>query len=105
MSVLTPNRRKSKTDSDPDRAKYPGVRAAVDGNTAVILCERESTDAAGASSAAGTFDIEHLSGVTLERGIVVSGLLVPEPSTSCLASMGALAALLTRRWRRARSAG
>lgn len=28
--------------------KYPGVRAAVDGNTAVILCERESTDAAGA---------------------------------------------------------
>lgn len=28
--------------------KYPGVRAAVDGNTAVILCERESSDAAGA---------------------------------------------------------
>jgi pyruvate-ferredoxin/flavodoxin oxidoreductase len=28
--------------------KYPGSRAAVDGNTAVILCEREGTDAAGA---------------------------------------------------------
>ncbi len=28
--------------------KYPGVRAAVDGNTAVILCEREASDAAGA---------------------------------------------------------
>ncbi len=27
---------------------FPGTRAAVDGNTAVILCERESTDAAGA---------------------------------------------------------
>ncbi|MBI4906090.1 MAG: 2-oxoacid:acceptor oxidoreductase family protein [Acidobacteria bacterium] len=28
--------------------KYPGVRQAMDGNTAVIMCERESTDAAGA---------------------------------------------------------
>ncbi len=28
--------------------KYPGVRAAMDGNSAVIQCERESTDAAGA---------------------------------------------------------
>jgi pyruvate-ferredoxin/flavodoxin oxidoreductase len=28
--------------------KYPGVRVAMDGNTAVIMCERESTDAAGA---------------------------------------------------------
>ena len=28
--------------------KYPGVREALDGNTAVIMCERESTDAAGA---------------------------------------------------------
>ena len=31
-----------------ENVKYPGIRAAVDGNTAVILCERESTDAAGA---------------------------------------------------------
>ncbi|TWU43428.1 Pyruvate-flavodoxin oxidoreductase [Novipirellula aureliae] len=28
--------------------KFPGTRGAVDGNTAVILCEREGTDAAGA---------------------------------------------------------
>jgi pyruvate-ferredoxin/flavodoxin oxidoreductase len=28
--------------------KYPGVRVALDGNTAAIMCERESTDAAGA---------------------------------------------------------
>ncbi len=28
--------------------KYPGILDAVDGNTAVILCERESSDAAGA---------------------------------------------------------
>ncbi|MDH5753207.1 MAG: 2-oxoacid:acceptor oxidoreductase family protein, partial [Deltaproteobacteria bacterium] len=31
-----------------EKFKYPGVRAAMDGNSAVILCERESTDAAGA---------------------------------------------------------
>jgi len=29
-------------------AKYPGIRAALDGNTAAIMCERESSDAAGA---------------------------------------------------------
>ncbi len=29
-------------------ARYPGQRAALDGNTAVIMCERESSDAAGA---------------------------------------------------------
>jgi pyruvate-ferredoxin/flavodoxin oxidoreductase len=28
--------------------KYPGVRAAMDGNTAVAMCEREASDAAGA---------------------------------------------------------
>jgi pyruvate-ferredoxin/flavodoxin oxidoreductase len=28
--------------------KYPGARAALDGNGALIMCERESTDAAGA---------------------------------------------------------
>ncbi len=28
--------------------KYPGVREAMDGNTAVIMCERESSDGAGA---------------------------------------------------------
>jgi len=28
--------------------KYPGIRAALDGNSAVIMCEREASDAAGA---------------------------------------------------------
>ncbi len=28
--------------------QFPGVRQAMDGNTAVVMCERESTDAAGA---------------------------------------------------------
>lgn len=28
--------------------KYPGIRSAMDGNTAAIMCERESSDAAGA---------------------------------------------------------
>jgi len=28
--------------------KYPGTRMAMDGNTAVIMCEREASDAAGA---------------------------------------------------------
>ncbi|HLF57073.1 MAG TPA: 2-oxoacid:acceptor oxidoreductase family protein [Thermoanaerobaculia bacterium] len=32
----------------PERFKYPGVRAALDGNTAVILVEREASDGAGA---------------------------------------------------------
>lgn len=35
-------------DSKSKKAKYPGIRVAMDGNTAAIMCERESTDAAGA---------------------------------------------------------
>lgn len=35
-------------DKEQKQFKYPGVRDAMDGNTAVIMCERESTDAAGA---------------------------------------------------------
>lgn len=34
--------------SDKTTAKYPGIPAAMDGNSAVIMCERESSDAAGA---------------------------------------------------------
>jgi pyruvate-ferredoxin/flavodoxin oxidoreductase len=48
MSVLTPWKLKEKREERPGKAKYPGVRAAMDGNTAVIACERESSDAAGA---------------------------------------------------------
>ena len=32
----------------PKSFKYPGTRMAMDGNTAVIMCEREASDAAGA---------------------------------------------------------
>ena len=28
--------------------KYPGIKTAMDGNTAAIMCERESSDGAGA---------------------------------------------------------
>ncbi len=36
-------------DKKPSKEiKYPGIRMAMDGNTAVIMCERESSDAAGA---------------------------------------------------------
>jgi pyruvate-ferredoxin/flavodoxin oxidoreductase len=31
-----------------NKVKYPGIPVAMDGNTAVIMCERESSDAAGA---------------------------------------------------------
>jgi len=31
-----------------DAFRYPGIRSAMDGNTAAIMCERESTDGAGA---------------------------------------------------------
>ena len=34
--------------SDEKQFKYPGIRMAMDGNTAVIMCEREASDAAGA---------------------------------------------------------
>jgi pyruvate-ferredoxin/flavodoxin oxidoreductase len=33
---------------EQQQVKYPGVRMAMDGNTAVIMCEREASDAAGA---------------------------------------------------------
>ncbi len=39
---------KSEAGTDTAKVKYPGVRDAVDGNTAVIHVEREASDAAGA---------------------------------------------------------
>ena len=49
MPVLTFGRKtKDKRREKRESFKYPGIRAAMDGNTAVIACERESTDAAGA---------------------------------------------------------
>lgn len=35
-------------DDANKQVKYPGIREAMDGNTAVIMCEREASDAAGA---------------------------------------------------------
>ncbi|MCG8421324.1 MAG: 2-oxoacid:acceptor oxidoreductase family protein [Proteobacteria bacterium] len=37
-----------RSNKDQEQVKYPGIRAAMDGNTAVIMCERESSDGAGA---------------------------------------------------------
>ncbi len=49
MSVLTVAKKAiDRFHEKPREFKYPGVRAAMDGNSAVILCERESTDGAGA---------------------------------------------------------
>jgi pyruvate-ferredoxin/flavodoxin oxidoreductase len=39
---------KGDADKAADKVKYPGIRDAVDGNTAVIHVEREASDAAGA---------------------------------------------------------
>jgi pyruvate-ferredoxin/flavodoxin oxidoreductase len=41
-------KRKNKEADTSQAPKYPGTRAALDGNSAVIMCERESSDAAGA---------------------------------------------------------
>jgi len=49
MSILALGRKAlTKRKARLEEFKYPGVRAAMDGSTAVIMCERESTDAAGA---------------------------------------------------------
>ncbi len=49
MSLLSLGSEKTRSGKGDDRSfKYPGVRAAMDGNTAVIGCERESSDGAGA---------------------------------------------------------
>ncbi|MEM7433571.1 MAG: 2-oxoacid:acceptor oxidoreductase family protein [Myxococcota bacterium] len=49
MSLLSFGRKKRELDKDQKgNFKYPGTRAALDGNSAVIMCERESSDAAGA---------------------------------------------------------
>ncbi len=64
-----------------DSHKYPGIRSAMDGNTAAIMCERESTDGAGAypitpstqmgeywaeADAAGNFNISGLTLIFIE---------------------------------------
>jgi len=63
-------------------AKYPGVRAAMDGNTAAIMCERESTDAAGAYPITPSTQMgEYWAEATAKGHINVSGrpLIFVEP--------------------------
>ncbi len=49
MSVLDLARKTlDRIKEKPREFRYPGVRAAMDGNTAVIFCEREASDGAGA---------------------------------------------------------
>jgi len=49
MSVMNLARKMvDRFQEKPLAARFPGERAALDGNTAVILCERESSDGAGA---------------------------------------------------------
>jgi pyruvate-ferredoxin/flavodoxin oxidoreductase len=49
MSVMTAKGEAKKgPEGEHGSPKYPGVRAAMDGNTAVIACEQESSDGAGA---------------------------------------------------------
>ena len=45
MHLIEPG---SASKATAKKVKYPGVRDAIDGNTAVILVEREASDAAGA---------------------------------------------------------
>ncbi len=45
---LFTKRNKGQARGESGGFKYPGSRAALDGNSAVIMCERESSDAAGA---------------------------------------------------------
>ena len=49
MSILALGRKaKEQPNEKQETYKYPGTRVAMDGNTAAMMCERESTDAAGA---------------------------------------------------------
>ena len=48
MSLFSLKKKPSSAPQEATDAKYPGTRAAMDGNTAVIMCEREASDAAGA---------------------------------------------------------
>ena len=48
LTNLFKNLTGAKSEADQQQVKYPGVRDAVDGNTAIIHVEREASDAAGA---------------------------------------------------------
>ena len=48
INLLAKDKKNKPAGEKNQHFKYPGIRAAMDGNTAAIMCERESTDAAGA---------------------------------------------------------
>jgi pyruvate-ferredoxin/flavodoxin oxidoreductase len=83
MSVLTLGRKAlGKLKEKSEAFKYPGIRAAMDGNTAVIMCERESTDAAGAYPITPSTQMgEYWAEATADGHINVSGrpLIFIEP--------------------------
>ena len=47
-TALTNNIDEGPQGKKQKKVKYPGIRSAMDGNSAVIMCEREASDAAGA---------------------------------------------------------
>ena len=64
--------------------KYPGKRMAIDGNTAVIMCEREASDAAGAYPITPSTQMgEYWAEQTAQGHINVSGkpLIFVEPES------------------------
>ena len=74
------NRKKQKKNEP----KYPGIRMALDGNTAVIMCEREASDAAGAYPITPSTQMGEYWAEEVARGhINVSGrpLLFVEPES------------------------
>jgi pyruvate-ferredoxin/flavodoxin oxidoreductase len=69
---------------DAKTAKYPGVRDAIDGNTAVILVEREASDAAGAYPITPSTNMgEYWSEATAAGHVNISGrpLIFLEPES------------------------
>ena len=72
------------TKIDAKAARYPGVRDAIDGNTAVILVEREASDAAGAYPITPSTNMgEYWSEATAAGHINISGrpLIFLEPES------------------------
>ena len=69
--------------------KYPGKRMAMNGNTAVIMCEREASDAAGAypitpSTQMGEYWAEEMAKghLNISDRALVFGLLVKQCGNS-----------------------
>ena len=48
QKIGIPTKETKTKDKKSSKYKYPGKPVGMDGNTAAIMCERESTDAAGA---------------------------------------------------------